>query len=105
VEKFESTAKLIQVIDTGSGRILTTAKHRFYVISKGWVTAEDLVVGDALATNTKLANQILRLTQWRRAMKVFNLGVDEHRNFFVGVGHILVHNMQSMGSGRQPSKF
>jgi len=83
-------------LKTTEGDIDTTTNHPFYVISKGWVAAGDLEIGDEILTIDGEIGYVLsfELETLDAPIPVYNIEVDDFHTYFVGDGNgwILVHN-------------
>ena len=77
-------------------RIVCTPDHPFYVVSKGFVPAGKLVVGDAVAARTGPALTISKIDKQTLAhsVPVYNLTIEGNHTYFVGKaeGGEWVHN-------------
>ena len=64
--------------------IRTTAEHPFYVDGRGWVTCNELRLGDRLLTEdgtTQVVNDLLDSGEWET---VYNLRIADFHTYFVG---------------------
>jgi len=70
--------------------IVSTPIHRFWVVGKGWVMAQDLKVGDKL----RLVDGSSRIDsiETGQVQPVFNLQIPDSHDFFVGANGALVHD-------------
>ncbi len=80
-------------IETSRGAIDATTDHPFYVVSKGWVAAGDLAVGDSIQAISGDAGIVtgLKLEKLNKPISVYNLEVEGFHSYFVADG-VLVHN-------------
>ena len=80
-------------IETSRGAIDATTDHPFYVVSKGWVAAGDLAVGDSIQAISGDAGVVtgLELEKLDKPISVYNLDVEDFHSYFVADG-VLVHN-------------
>jgi serpin B len=82
-ETFEGHATLLQ-LQLGAQSIRTTAEHRFFARDRGWVSAAELVPGDALATDSDVWQSVEAIDIIEVAEPVFNFRVAEDHTYFVG---------------------
>jgi Pretoxin HINT domain len=90
---FEHVARPIIELELDTGeRIRTTAKHRMFVVHRGFVGVQDLEVNDRLETKSgeRVAITAIRPTGERDT--VYNLTVHSAHTYFVGQAQIWVHN-------------
>ena len=81
-------------ITIGDEEIEATAEHPFYTMDDGWVAAEDLEVGDEVATadgESETVDDIVR-NILEEPVTVYNFAVMDNHNYFVGENKLLVHN-------------
>ena len=95
--KFEGLSNETFEITVNGEKIISTPKHEFYIIDKGWVRAYDLKVGDIL---NSFNNGHLEITNIKRVVhkepvNVDNLTVDGLHNFLIAKDQLLVHNSAS----------
>ena len=77
--------------------IITTPKHQFYVIDKGWVRAYALQEGDVLngfTNGNKVINKIVN-KKHEELVSVYNITVEGYHNYLVTEYQLLVHNVGS----------
>jgi type VI secretion system secreted protein VgrG len=79
-------------INFGVDRVVTTARHRWFIQGSGWRYAGDLLPGDVLITRDDTAQPIIAIERCKKRQRVFNLEVEPHHNFYVGESSVLVHN-------------
>jgi hypothetical protein len=72
--------------------IITTREHPFYVVGRGWVPAEQLAVGDALATADGSEAQVGSVEIQFQSITAYNLEVADDHTYFVGTSKVWVHN-------------
>lgn len=75
--------------------LTTTDEHPFYEAGRGWVPSARLAVGSRLLAadyGPGAGATLRRSTPARGPATVFNLSVDEPRNYYVSSARILVHN-------------
>jgi hypothetical protein len=75
-----------------------TEGHPFRVVGAGWVQAAELAPGDHLVTVDGGEAVVMEVTRIAAPADVVNLEVEEDHTYFVGAGHVLVHN-NSCGTG------
>jgi Flp pilus assembly pilin Flp len=102
VEAAKSAETEVIELDLATGRdrfesILVTPLHPFYVEGRGFVAAAELgSVGDlggtALTTDSGSPLRALGLATWHSRETVYHLEVATFHTYFVGEGHVLVHN-------------
>ncbi|MEF2247073.1 S8 family serine peptidase [Paenibacillus sp. IITD108] len=90
---FEKTASELYVINAGGIDISTTYNHPFWVVDKGWVIAEDLVVGDQLQTSNSELVKIDNIIVKQQSAKVYNLTVADYHTYFATELEIFTHNL------------
>gem|GEM_PF-289106 len=88
-------------LETTVGNIDTTTNHPFYVLGKGWVAAGDLTVGDEVYTMDGGSGFVtgLAVEKLDAQIAVYNLEVEGFHSYFVGEGHVLVHNYEKVVAG------
>ena len=78
-------------------KVITTPRHQFYIVDKGWVRAYDLEEGDKIVARggdlaiTKIEHEFLD-----NAILVYNLNVDDFHTYLVTEYELLVHNAASL---------
>ena len=95
VQTFENeTSELIHVYVNGE-EIVSTTEHPFYVINKGWVSANCLQEEDILVNNEGESVLIEKITyeSLKTPIKVYNFEVEDFHTYYVGESSILVHNI------------
>ncbi|MEA4826009.1 MAG: polymorphic toxin-type HINT domain-containing protein, partial [Clostridium sp.] len=87
------TKELIH-ISIGETKIKATPSHPFWIIGKGWITAEKVKVGDKVKLSsgeevevTEVEKEILK-----DAVKVYNFEVEDWHTYYVSDKDVLVHN-------------
>ncbi|HVV86511.1 MAG TPA: Hint domain-containing protein, partial [Kofleriaceae bacterium] len=92
LELFRGHADAVVDVAFDDERITATLNHRFHVIGRGWVRAEELATDDAVTGRT--GPRIVRAVTRREVVEepTFNLHVDEVSTYFVGRAGALVHN-------------
>jgi len=72
--------------------LVCTPSHRFYVFGKGWICAEELVVGDeCLTAEGKRVAFVLR-EEVEGTRLVYNIEIEGRHTYFVGDTPVLIHN-------------
>ncbi len=91
---FVSEVTTLYHIRVKDQEIKTTAPHPFYVIGKGWVEAEDLVVGDQLrmANGETIKVEAITIEKLKTQVKVYNFEVEDWHVYYVSNLEVLVHN-------------
>ena len=89
---------------TVNGEIIeSTSGHEYYEITKGWVDACDLKVGDKILNNNNEEVEIqdveIKEFEGNELIKVYNFEVEDNHNYYVGENNVLVHNVVVHGSG------
>jgi hypothetical protein len=82
-EVFVGTAKIVE-IHIGEHVIRTTSQHPFWIQSKGWLPAHELVAGDRLVGHDNqevVVEKVVDPDQWAT---VYNLRVADFHTYFVG---------------------
>jgi len=76
--------------------IYCSTNHRFYIVDKGWVRADDIKIGDKFTSISEKAEILLtqkKLLPPDMEVKVYNLvHVEDNHTFFVTKYGLLVHN-------------
>lgn len=85
-------------VGSGSEPLSVTAEHPFWVISSGWLEAEQLSVGDRLVTHDGDEAVVQSIVPREGPVDVFNLDVEAPHNYYVRASHespwALVHNKE-----------
>ena len=81
-----------------NGEIIeSTSGHEYYEITKGWVDACDLKVGDKILNNNNEEVEIqdveIKEFEGNELIKVYNFEVEDNHNYYVGENNVLVHNV------------
>jgi len=97
-------------LSTGDDEIQTTEEHPFWRQGKGWVEAQHLKVGNAIAVaeGDLLVRKIERVEQ---PLRVYNFTVEGDHTYFVGPYGLWVHNANdtcdlagTVGKHKEPAK-
>ena len=85
--------ELIHVAVNGE-EIHTTPGHPFYVVSKGWIGAEELEIGDQLVVyeGKLVVVERVKYESLNKPVTVYNFEVEDFHTYYVGENSILVHN-------------
>lgn len=70
-------------ITVGSEVITTTDEHPFWIVSKGWVKAKNLIVGDVLTTSGGKELTIEKIEVKKEHDTVYNFRVKDFHTYFV----------------------
>ena len=87
------TSELFEL--TVAGEIIqTTRRHQFYIIDKGWVRAEDIIVGDKISSEKDVDTTItkIEIKQLDERLPVYNMEMEGHHNYLITENKLLVHN-------------
>ena len=90
------TSELFEL--TVAGEVIqTTRRHQFYIVDKGWVRAEDLVIGDKISSEKDVDTTItkIEIKQLDERLPVFNMEMEGHHNYLITENKLLVHNATS----------
>ncbi|OAS16045.1 polymorphic toxin-type HINT domain-containing protein [Paenibacillus oryzisoli] len=79
-------------ITVGSELITTTDEHPFWIHSKGWVVAKDLIVGDLFETSDGSYLAIDKIEVKEQHTTVYNFRVKDFHTYYVSNLKILTHN-------------
>ncbi len=85
------TDKLVDLYIDGEV-ISTTGEHPFWTPDKGWVEAQDLVVGSLVQTSDGRTIDVDRVEKREGDFTVYNFKVEGFHSYFVSDLGILVHN-------------
>ena len=92
-QTFTNRADMYIRIITSNGVIEATGQHRFWIPDDNkWLMANSLSVGMRLLTAKYELVTIQTLEIITDSVKTYNLEVDEHHNYFVGIDEVLTHN-------------
>ena len=81
-EVFHGHSELLQ-LEVGAQRLRVTRPHRFFAGGKGWVAAEDLAIGDMVATDSGF-EMVTGVSETEVAERVYNFRVADFHTYFVG---------------------
>ena len=85
-------------ITTQDEIILTTPKHRFFIVDRGWVRAKNIKIGDKLSTlqNVDSVVKNINFIKTETKLPVYNFKVQDHHNYLITNSDYLVHNMSQI---------
>ena len=83
METFKNRAEIVEV-HVGSRVIRTTAEHPFYVKDRGWIPANELQAGDALAADLSSWAECTKVEFTGKSEAVYNFRVADYHTYFVG---------------------
>jgi hypothetical protein len=92
-----SESELIDLV-VDSEIISVTPDHEFWVVDKGWISAEDLVVGSLLQTSDGRVVDVDGISSREGRFEVFNFEVEDFHSYFVSDWGVLVHNISCDGN-------
>lgn len=99
IEKtFVNPSKETATITFENGETIeNTRPHPYYVVGKGWTETKDLKLGDEILTQSGETEKIVNIeTNIKpKEILVYNLSIQDNRNYFVGNTKLLVHNTVS----------
>ena len=74
--------------------ISCTTEHPFYVISRGWVAAKRLRIGDKIEQQTGSGVYVESIVyeKLEKPILAYNFEVEKYHTYFVGLNAMLVHN-------------
>lgn len=81
------------VLDFGMEQLRCTPFHRFYT-GGNWTAAKDLQPGQSVLCRDGHWERLLSVRVENIRQPVFNLEIEDHRNYFVGKTGFLVHNLK-----------
>jgi hypothetical protein len=95
IRVFQNNLQPLWRLNFGMFEIRATKEHPFYVKGKGWVTAENLQIGDVCRSASDEYVSLIQKDFEPEPIPVFNFEVKEKHTYFVGksdVESVLVHN-------------
>ena len=92
MELFRHTDSELLDLVVDSETISVTPDHEFWVVDKGWVKAEDLVVGSLLTTEDGRVVDVDGITKREGDFQVYNFEVEGFHTYFISELGVLVHN-------------
>ena len=87
--------------------ITCTTEHPFYIIDKGWVSANKLSIGDKVEQMGR-SDAIVETIEYEKLEKpvsVYNFEVEEFHTYFVSESYALVHNDCNPDKPTDPKKL
>lgn len=90
---FEFDAELIYTLEVAGKKIRTTSNHPFWVKGKGWVAADELMVGDLLESEEMEFHVIEQITFDYDPTKVYNFTVEDYHTYYISELGYLTHNL------------
>ncbi len=98
------TTTLVHVTTENGTVINTTENHPFYVEGKGWCAAAELETGDVLRTEDGEQETVksVQTEKLDKAVKVYNLEIEDSHTYYVSADRVLVHN--ACGEGEKFSR-
>jgi len=84
VVKLLTRSGRLMTLYVGGRRIETTHEHPWWVVGKGWVTANNLVAGDVFVTSEHAEVVLESVEDADRYVAVYNLEVENDHTYFVG---------------------
>ena len=88
------TTTLVHVTTENGTVVDTTENHPFYVEGKGWCAAAELEAGDVLRTEDGERETVksVQTEKLDKAVKVYNLEIEDSHTYYVSADRVLVHN-------------
>ena len=83
-------AKTLRLTVNGGETIVATGIHRFWKAGQGWIMARELKTGDRLRMIDGIVT--VQAIEPDATQLVYNLTVEDNRNFLVGNAGLLVHD-------------
>ncbi len=98
----QRTADSLVSVDVGGETVRATDEHPFWVVGKGWTSAEALRPGDQLKTLDGKGAAVESVKKTTGRTQVFNFEVEGDHTYFVGRAKVLVHNACKLWSNTLP---
>lgn len=93
-QTFQFTADEILTLDILGEQVETTANHSFWIKGKGWVTADELVVGDEIEAEDGSVKPISRIrVSYDSTVNVYNFTVEDYSTYYISSLGLLTHNL------------
>jgi hypothetical protein len=105
---FKNDPQSLWRLNFGTFEIRATKEHPFYVKGKGWITAEELQIGDVLRSASDTEITLIAKEYEVDKVPVFNFEVENSHTYFVGnniTKNVLVHNVCDEPNPSYPSFF
>jgi hypothetical protein len=97
IEKVFVRSALILKLHLGQQVIGTTTEHPFYVLDRGWISADELWEGAELVGHDGITTKITQIEPTREYAVVYNVRVADWHTYFVGAADwgfsVWVHNL------------
>jgi hypothetical protein len=90
-------------LEFGVEQVRCTPRHRFF--TGNWTAAKDLKTGDAVLCSDGHWEKLLSVRAENSQERVFNLSVQNQRNYFVGSVGLLVHNVKIADDDDDDDRF
>ncbi|WP_416292525.1 S8 family serine peptidase [Paenibacillus illinoisensis] len=91
---FNTTADVIYTLQIGEADVRTTGNHRFWIKNRGWIPADELVVGDQVELQDGSLERLNSIEFNYEPVKVYNFTVTEFHSYYVSELGILTHNLE-----------
>lgn len=91
---FVRQTNILYHVFTDKDEIITTSEHPFWIESKGWIAAKNLLSGYILHTQNEGYTEIVdvKIECHKQPVNVYNFEVQDWHTYFVGDEKVLVHN-------------
>ncbi|MBA9084616.1 subtilisin family serine protease [Fontibacillus solani] len=93
---YNGQAEHIYTLSMGNTTIETTGNHPFWVKGKGWVPAEELIVGDQLEADNGELHAIDSIKLSNELRQVYNFTVSDFHTYYISDLSILTHNLMDV---------
>lgn len=90
---FKNSTNEIYILNIAGLEIETTSNHPFWINKKGWVNADELVVGDEVETENGLFKRIDSISTKYEPTDVYNFTVQDFHTYYVSDLGVLTHNL------------
>ena len=100
VSLYQGKTNDIYEITVKNQLIKASAIHRFYIVDKGWIRANELEEGDIISA--KDSNMIISNIEhkfYNNPISIYNLTVEDFHTYVITEYELLVHNAASKGMG------
>ncbi|QNP70110.1 hypothetical protein IAG44_12050 [Streptomyces roseirectus] len=97
------TADSLVSVGIGQETVRATPEHPFWVLGKGWTSAQSLRPGDRLRTLDGADTRVSAVRTTVARTQVFNFEVEGDHTYFVGDTRVLVHNTCRIFPNRMPA--
>jgi len=82
-------------ISLGASEVVYSNNHRFFVNGQ-WLMAKDLQAGAGLLSPGAESTTVRETCKLAGAQKVYNIGVEKNRNYFITNDKVLGHNAKTL---------